>query len=39
VLQAILGKDLESIHQIFQRLEGGALIDEVVLQRDTSMRV
>lgn len=28
VLQAIMGKDLTSIQQLFQRLEGGALVDE-----------
>lgn len=33
VLQAIMGKDLESISQIFQRLEGGALTDEETLER------
>jgi hypothetical protein len=33
MLQAIMGKDLESIQQIFQRLEGGALTDEALLER------
>lgn len=33
ILQAIMAKDLESISQIFQRLEGGALVDEVVQDR------
>lgn len=28
ILQAILGKDLESISQLFQRLEGGAVPDD-----------
>jgi hypothetical protein len=27
ILQAVFAKDLESITQIFQRLEGGALVD------------
>lgn len=27
VLQAIMGKDLESINQVFQRIEGGTLAD------------
>ena len=27
ILQAVFAKDLESIAQVFQRLEGGALID------------
>jgi len=40
VLQAIMAKDLESINQIFQRLEGGALTDEEVLDRSqTPMRL
>jgi hypothetical protein len=33
VLQAILAKDLESIGQLFQRLEGGAILDEEQLER------
>lgn len=28
ILQAIMGKDLESIGQLFQRLEGGSLHDD-----------
>lgn len=32
-LQAIMAKDLESIQQVFQRLEGGALVDEELLTR------
>lgn len=35
ILQAIMGKDLESISQIFNRLEGGALTDEELLERAT----
>ncbi len=31
ILQAIMGKDLDSIHLIFQRLEGGSLADETLL--------
>jgi hypothetical protein len=27
ILQAIMGKDLDSIDQLFQRLEGGSLLD------------
>lgn len=34
VLQAIMAKDLDSIEQIFQRLEGGALIDSELLDQD-----
>lgn len=33
ILQAIMAKDLESINQVFQRLEGGALTDEQLLDR------
>lgn len=42
ILQAILGKDLNSITQLFQRLEGGSLDDTEVLERasiETEMRV
>jgi hypothetical protein len=39
-LQAVLAKDLDSIAQIFQRLEGGALTDEALLeQAESQMRV
>lgn len=34
ILQAIMAKDLESITLLFQRIEGGALIDEEVLDRN-----
>lgn len=33
ILQAIIAKDLDSIVQLFQRLEGGALVDEEVQER------
>ena len=36
VLQAILTKDLDTIEQLFQRLEGGAVTDTEVLEQ-TSM--
>lgn len=39
ILQAILAKDLESINQIFQRLEGGPMGDQEVLDRDTAMPI
>ena len=32
ILQAIMGKDIESIHQIFQRLEGGPRTAEQVAE-------
>lgn len=34
VLQAIMAKDLDSIAQLFQRLEGGALMDQELLEED-----
>ena len=30
ILQAVFAKDLESITQVFQRLEGGALVDSEI---------
>ena len=33
ILQAIIAKDLESIGQLFQRLEGGALDDQTLAER------
>lgn len=33
ILQAIIAKDLESIGQLFQRLEGGALDDSTLAER------
>ena len=38
ILQAIMAKDLDSIALLFQRLEGGAQVDEEVLEQ-ASMRV
>ena len=32
ILQAIMARDLRSIQQLFQRLEGGALLDEEVTE-------
>ena len=34
-LQAVMGKDLESISQVFQRLVGGAVSDEQLLDEET----
>ena len=34
-LQAIMGKDIESISQVFQRLEGGAVDDAVLADEDS----
>lgn len=33
ILQAVFAKDLESIAQVFQRLEGGALVDAELAER------
>lgn len=38
ILQAIMGKDLDSITQLFDRLEGGAVVDKELLDQD-SMRI
>jgi hypothetical protein len=38
ILQAIMAKDLGSIQQLFNRIEGGALEDEVVLDREGEQR-
>lgn len=39
ILQAIIGKDLDSIHQLLQRLEGGALMDSELADAEEPMRV
>jgi len=38
VLQAIMAKDLRSIQQIFQRLEGGAVFDQELVNNE-SLRI
>lgn len=38
ILQAIMAKDLDSITQLFQRLEGGSVTDTEILEQET-MRV
>lgn len=35
VLQAIMGKDLDSIAQLFQRIEGGPLVDEQLMEQQS----
>jgi hypothetical protein len=35
ILQAIMAKDLASIAQLFQRLEGGPVMDEILLEGDS----
>lgn len=39
ILQAIMAKDLDSIQQLFSRLEGGALVDTEILEREQEIRV
>lgn len=39
ILQAIMGKDLDSIHQLFQRLEGGSVSDEALLEQTEAIRI
>lgn len=39
ILQAIMGKDLDSIAQIFSRLEGAPLSDEALLDSAETIRV
>lgn len=34
ILQAIIAKDLDSIDQLFSRLEGGPVLDELLLDND-----
>ena len=38
VLQAIIGKNLGSISLLFQRIEGGAVLDETLAAQDTVLR-
>ena len=39
ILQAIMGKDLDSIDQIFHRLEGGPLADDITPDDGDTIRV
>lgn len=39
VLQAIMGSDLESINQLFQRIEGGAQDDVDLLEKESTITV
>lgn len=38
VLQAIMGRDLDSIIQLFSRLEGAPLVDDELLDREGEQR-
>jgi hypothetical protein len=37
LLQAVFAQDLDAINQVFQRLEGGALTDTELLERDVTV--
>ena len=39
ILQAIMGKDLDSIIQLYQRLEGGPVGDQEVLDSQEPVRI
>ena len=39
VLQAIMGRDLRSIQQLFQRLEGGSVTDQSILTIEEEMPI
>lgn len=39
VLQAIMAKDLRSIQQLFQRLEGGSQFDQDIADQSSSLRI
>ena len=39
ILQAIIARDLQSIRQLFQRLEGGALFDTELQKQEATFRV
>jgi hypothetical protein len=38
ILQAIMGRDLDSIIQLFSRLEGAPLVDDELLDREGEQR-
>jgi hypothetical protein len=39
ILQAIMARDLVSIRQVFQRLEGGSQFDDEVIEAQQSLRI
>jgi hypothetical protein len=39
ILQAVMAKDLKSIQQLFQRLEGNAIYDREVMEKVQAVRV
>jgi hypothetical protein len=39
ILQAVLARDLKSIQQLFQRLEGGPMLDTEVRDQGAALRI
>lgn len=39
ILQCILAEDLQSIRLLYQRIEGGAIVDQEILDRSEALRV
>lgn len=39
ILQAIMGRDLKSIQQLFQRLEGGSVYDKDLKDKEAAVRI
>ena len=39
VLQAVMARDLKSIQQLFQRLEGNSVYDEEVRSKEAAVRI
>jgi hypothetical protein len=39
MLQSVIGRDLDSIAQLFNRIEGGALLDEELVGQQQSMPI
>ena len=39
ILQCIMARDLKSIRQLFQRIEGGAVMDQELADSDDSLRI
>jgi hypothetical protein len=39
ILQCIMAQDLQSIEMLFQRIEGGAVTDDQVMEQQTQMRL
>ena len=39
ILQAIIGRDLHSIQQLLERIEGGEMFDDEIVNADASLRI